>query len=470
MTARPRLALAVPGLVACALLAWVRPGTAGAPGDYAWSWPLDTEGQASAWRIRLDAGIYPLLADAEARDLAVFDADGRGVPLFRIPPDALIETRRAYAPLHFEVADRESRRESRRESDMPGENESDLVLELERADGTRLRLRAPGDGAREDRLQTVHEALIEAPHPAPGPVERRLEIEWVAADPLPAGLACELQDIDDPNGHYTRLDLHETPRTRPVQVVARVPVTPRTRAWYVHCRAAQLPERFELRRARVETRRRIDHGEAFEIDLRPRATGAGWWETRTGAPYAPLHFDVIDPQPNQLVRVRLLFRVPDSGRWRRHAEAELSTLERSNPGKVRFDVGRHVPRTTHDWRVEAEPPLAGPVRLVFHARAEEWVFLAQGRPPWRLYAGSRRAAPSDPDELAVATLGRLGPAWKLPLAEPGPRDVSGGEAALQPPPKPVPWQRYLLWAVLVCGAGLVVWLALTSFREDLGPQ
>ena len=47
--------------------------------------------------------------------------------------------------------------------------------------------------------------------------------------------------------------------------------------------------------------------------------------------------------------------------------------------------------------------------------------------------------------------------------------ISAGEAALQPPSQPTPWRQWLLWAVLVLGAGLVAVFALGLLRSHGKP-
>ncbi|HET7923946.1 MAG TPA: DUF3999 family protein, partial [Rhodanobacteraceae bacterium] len=46
---------------------------------------------------------------------------------------------------------------------------------------------------------------------------------------------------------------------------------------------------------------------------------------------------------------------------------------------------------------------------------------------------------------------------------------SGGEAALKAPPRPVPWRHWLLWAILVGGAALIVALAISLLRGAKSP-
>jgi hypothetical protein len=59
------------------------------------------------------------------------------------------------------------------------------------------------------------------------------------------------------------------------------------------------------------------------------------------------------------------------------------------------------------------------------------------------------------DELARFTAeGHLGAERQL-----------GGDAALQPPPKPTPVKRIVLWIVLVGGVGLLIAMALSLLRR-----
>ena len=61
-----------------------------------------------------------------------------------------------------------------------------------------------------------------------------------------------------------------------------------------------------------------------------------------------------------------------------------------------------------------------------------------------------------PIDAALASLrATLGKDWQPPLATLGAAKASGGDAALHAPPPPLPWRRWLLWAILVGGAALI---------------
>ena len=456
---------------------------ADAPEDYAWSWPLQAEGEAAAFRIRIEPGIVRSLVDAQARDLAVFDADGRAMPLLRIPPGRLVEVSTATRELRFET--RAHRVQSRRPGAGVGDD-AHLSLSLLRPDGTRLELRAPETDRAGRGSTIVYEALIEGPPRTeasrdPGEDGHWLLTEWTAAEPLGDSLDCVLKPVDRPGVHGTALEFQTAFDTRPAIMTARTRVTPLTRGWHVSCRAGALPPGLELSSASVESRRTIDHARRVEIPLAAATPEPGVLEGHIDHPFVSRRLRVSSTARNQLSTVRLLLRRGPDEDWRRHADAELSSLDRGrNPrrdrnaggrassgqtaGRAVFDL-RRQPLRGLEWRIESTPALAEPIEVVLEARVEEWLFLAQGQPPWRLHAGSQQAPPSNPDLLAESTLSRLGPTWELPLAAPGDRFEAGGAAALKTPPEPLPWARWLLWLILIGGSLAVAWLALRLLRN-----
>ena len=72
--------------VVCALGA-VPVASAGQPGDYAYRWPLKTDGDSAAWQFALTPEVYAALADAGLRDFEVFNAEGQPVPVARLTVD-----------------------------------------------------------------------------------------------------------------------------------------------------------------------------------------------------------------------------------------------------------------------------------------------------------------------------------------------------------------------------------------------
>jgi hypothetical protein len=103
----------------------------------------------------------------------------------------------------------------------------------------------------------------------------------------------------------------------------------------------------------------------------------------------------------------------------------------------------------------------------FHV-PEQLLFARRGAAPFTLAYGSVRAAPSDfsADELLALLPAAPGGKTKLEptRAALGAARTLGGDAALRPPPAPLPVKTYVLWAVLIAGVALLATLAIRLVR------
>src|SRR5690606_41287568 len=117
-------------------------------------------------------------------------------------------------------------------------------------------------------------------------------------------------------------------------------------------------------------------------------------------------------------------------------------------------------RRGREWQASTQPALASAPTLVLQYRPEHFVLLAQGPAPYTLVAGSSRVArPNYPVHTALAASGEQPAPATL-----GAHSEAGGEAALAPR-RGEDWQRWLLWAVLAIGAGLVVWMSARVLKN-----
>jgi hypothetical protein len=110
--------------------------------------------------------------------------------------------------------------------------------------------------------------------------------------------------------------------------------------------------------------------------------------------------------------------------------------------------------------VDTRPALGKAPTLQLQYRPERFVLLAQGPRPYTLVAGSVRAAREDyPVQAALAALDR--PPQPAALGE----GREAGGAAAMAPKRGEDWQRWVLWAVLAVGAGLVLMVSLRVLRH-----
>jgi len=122
------------------------------------------------------------------------------------------------------------------------------------------------------------------------------------------------------------------------------------------------------------------------------------------------------------------------------------------------------------WRLQAEPgavPAAPPV-LRLGYRPGSVVFLAQGKPPYLLVAGSAGEAKAQAalDPMLAALRARNGSQWQPVAATLGAGGERAGEAAYRPEPVPRDWKNIVLWIVLLLGALAVTGFALSLMRSS----
>ena len=123
----------------------------------------------------------------------------------------------------------------------------------------------------------------------------------------------------------------------------------------------------------------------------------------------------------------------------------------------------------HYWRLisknvtEGEAPT---LRLGY--RPEVLVFLAQGKAPYALLAGSARAQRADAPlpQLVDALRAQHGQDWQPATATLGKGEpLAGAQTALTPAPVERDWKAWLLWALLVGGALIVAGFAFSLLRK-----
>lgn len=131
-----------------------------------------------------------------------------------------------------------------------------------------------------------------------------------------------------------------------------------------------------------------------------------------------------------------------------------------------------TPVRVRHLRLHTDTPLAQPPTLRVAWRPDVFVFLAEGSGPYSLLAGSHAARRAD--YPLQAALERIRPAdtgsdWQPPLATLGAASMAAGPAALLAPKPPFDWTRPLLWLVLIGGAlavAAMAWSLLQQSRRD----
>lgn len=185
------------------------------------------------------------------------------------------------------------------------------------------------------------------------------------------------------------------------------------------------------------------------------------------------------PEPNSMIRASVQSRPDAKAPWVSRCTAVFYAL-RVDGAEIGNEACSFA--GTHDshWRLEIVEDGAGLRKsgkapsLELGWTQAELLFVARGSAPFTLAFGSGRPA-DEADRPATemileAALGQEESGRLIRPASLGRRIELGGKGALQAPPPPLPWKRWLLWAVLCAGvvllALMVVKLAKEMRRQD----
>ncbi len=158
-----------PTVLAVGLLAFAAGAAQAAqPGDYAYRWPLATDGQSAAWQFELTPEVYAALTDPQLADFEVFNADGQSVPVARLTVDPQATPGVAEVALPVFALPRRA------------DGGDDVSLRLERDDTGRLHLlqaNVAASSTPQDFIDYVLDADLNRDPNRPATVDR-LELRW----------------------------------------------------------------------------------------------------------------------------------------------------------------------------------------------------------------------------------------------------------------------------------------------------
>lgn len=177
------------------------------------------------------------------------------------------------------------------------------------------------------------------------------------------------------------------------------------------------------------------------------------------------------PAPNMNLQLALQSRARPGDPWRSVWNGPVFSVG-SGAGERHSGDLHFAQDSDRYWRIvvtQGAESLAGAapsLRLAY--RPARLRFLAQGNGPFLLAYGSGRIAAPSP--LACGSLLQGLPQTDLQgmigAVQAGAAHSLGGDAALQPPPRPTPLRQIVLWAVLLLGAGAVIWMAASLIRSQ----
>ncbi len=433
------------------------------PSDFAWQWPLEITSGQDVVRVTLTPAIYSHLTRADLRDLAVFNGADESLP-FGPTAQALPQPVMLPAPAAVSLPMFRVPRATTASAD------GGLQLHIERDANGRLRqlhadISAAGGGAGIDdwlldlsALETPVRGLVFGLLPAAeGNLNARIEIagsneleHWQVISPAQAVLSLHqgefrLQRLEATlpysQWRYLRLSRVDTEATLPL---------------------ASVTADFEQSYGSVADQR-------LEVTLQGNAVAdqPGVFEYRLNGPMPIERAAVELAQRNALATITIETRDHASQAWREYAHGTAFRLAGGDEdiGAAPFELPIIRDRF---WRLRSQPALAQAPVLKLGYQPESFVLLAQGAGPYRLAAGSVTAArPDYPLQVVLSQLAaQHGRDWQPVEVATGAGLSLAGEAALALPKPAPPYRQWLLWAVLVGAAALIVGLAMKLLSES----
>ncbi len=443
-----------------------QPEVSSASSDYAYRWPLQAEGQNAAWQFELTPEVYAALIDPGLGDVDVVNADGQPVPVARLTIDPTAQPGVAQVSLPVFALSRRSGDGGR----------DDLSLRLERDMDGRLRMLQADvtTAAAQTQIDYVMDADISRDPKRPSSVER-LDLSWPDGGDVHARFAVE--GSEDLEQWQTLVD-------------AAAVVSLHRGGAVLQRRDIALPIT-SLRYLRL---RQLDGDPLPGLQVSARRTRAGvsspqWRRLRAG--FVDSGRDEVD---NMFVyRYRLPAKLPvgridvtlgtdngtaevivdaqngaaDNAPWTPIGRALLFRLQQNGLRIDNEDYVLTAPLAARDWRLRSPVELVPSPSVEVAYLPDRFVFLAQGRGPYSLVAGSRSARRTSlPVEEALAPLrARLGKDWTPPVATLGARAAAAGTAAYAKQETPTDWRGWLLWGFLILGAAIVGGFAVSLLRQ-----
>ena len=180
---------------------------------------------------------------------------------------------------------------------------------------------------------------------------------------------------------------------------------------------------------------------------------------------------VVFHDKNSLARVALQSRASDKERWTTRCEQVFYSLSFA-ASEVQNEPCVFAPTADSLWRAlvrEDGAGIAGRSRIPVLQLGwvpSELLFLARGAPPFVLAFGSAKLQDQEKKEAGQMLMQAVDNAKDaVGQARLGKRIELGGEKALQPLPAPLPWKKWMLWAILLIGVGLLAAMARSLIRE-----
>ena len=426
--------------------------------DFAYGIPLQVDGDGAIYSLPMPAEVYRRALRTDLGDLRVFNGHGEVVPhlLQRESREQPLAARRVAAKL-YPLPTQGSR---------PAEEELHIAIDKDGAlidfYGGRLPLQGAGSG--EYYLLDASEADA---------VVERLHLQWDAvSEPLLAQVS--VSGSDDLN-HWQSLVSKQTIAAlhhQGFQLEQHSLTLPAKRLKYYRIHWPPGSKGVSLRQVELELRPQHAPLPGQKTVVLPQGES-----TRDGNYHFTLdgHFPIsgvslLMPQRNTAVRATLYSRSDESIPWQRRYQGLFYDLEREGH-RLRSEPLSLSALSHAQWRLEV-PQSGGGLgggmpQLELEWHPQRLLFVARGEAPFTLAFGRQQ---TEADTVGIDPLLRRidGDETQTRFIKTAHADKwfeLGGKARLTPAPPPLPWQKWLLWTVLLLGVGMLALMVRSLYRQ-----
>jgi len=430
------------------------------PEDFAWGFPLSVQGRYDVYELELPEKLYRSVTDPELGDLRVFDAQGGLVPSILIrnrKPDSTTPIRKQvpFFPLYqTQSPDAKSPAEIQIETEAGG-----AIIKLQTDTWTSPR-------------HSLWGYLIDLSH-----LDRQvqsLELQWQGAgDSFFTQVSIEHSDdlqrwqplLETVTLAELRFDGRRIHRN--TMEFPRVPMRYLRLHWPAGLQGvlltgitavvAQTPVSLTLHWTTLQSTSTLEENGKIHF----------LYDSQALLPVVRLRVSL--PRENSLATLRLESQPDEKAPWRHRYQGLVYRLKRKGGELLSDDIV--IPVTTDRyWRLTPIDALSqgdrSPLlKLGWHPHRLR--FAANGRKPYLIACGNARMPPLPGSferplrkmlgQIPETSVGRAFPADRIPLGDP----------SLLRPQSPLPWRRWLLWAVLVLGVGVVALMVRSLYKEML---
>jgi hypothetical protein len=416
--------------------------------DFAYAADILLQGDGAIYRLDLTKRVYQGVTRADLGDLRVFNAGGNPVP-------------------HSLVLSADEQAKAVTQHELP----LFPLYQDEAGDGAGVRLRI-------EQGASVQRIVLER---TGGDAERRISGYILDGRDLDAPVHRFSFDWDSEQDFLVRVDLEAGDDLESWRGVARnvtlanlhhlgrhlqrnrIEVNP-VKAGYFRLRFKEPDQAIELAAVQASGSHvsHITHYEDLTLPVLPGGeAGEYLFELPTGlrGEWLSIHL----PEVNTLVGAGLASRSSTDQPWAQRRQVTLYRLRQQGVELVNDDLslGRGQDRY---WRLTVDRSGGGLgeglPEISLRWRPHELRFVARGDGPFTLAWGSARPMPAAPASTN-GMLRQTGLAAEPAELTGAVRQV-GGDGVLRPP---IDWRQWLLWTVLVLGAGLLLWMAWRQFRH-----